>query len=142
MFMKKVLFVLFSSITLVACSKSKGSSETPVTDDKPKGTVIATAKITEGPVVGDKANGDAMIYNDNGTWKLYMSNFSSNNGPDLRVYLATNSSASSFINLGKLKATSGSQTYDIPGNPSLSNYKYVVIWCAQFSVYFGGGQWQ
>jgi hypothetical protein len=140
--MQKLLVVLLTSIILVACSKSKGSSETPVTDDKPKGTVIATAKIVEGTVIGDKANGDAMIYNDNGTWKLYLSNFSSNNGPDLRVYLSTNGSASSFINLGKLKATSGSQTYDIPGNPSLSNYKYVVIWCAQFAVYFGGGQWQ
>jgi Electron transfer DM13 len=140
--MQKLLFVLLTSFTLIACSKSKGSSETPVTDDKPKGTVIATAKIIEGPVIGDKANGDAMIYNDNGTWKLYLSNFSSNNGPDLRVYLATSSSASSFINLGKLKATSGSQTYDIPGNPNLGNYKYVIVWCAQFAVYFGGGQWQ
>jgi Electron transfer DM13 len=138
--MKRVTFLLMAVIVFASCKKSNDTPTAPATDGKPAGTVIATAKIVEGTVPGDKANGDAMVYNNNGVWKLYLTNFSSVNGPDLRVYLATNSSVASFIDLGKLKSTSGNQTYDITGNPDLKNYKYVIIWCKQFSVYFGGGQ--
>lgn len=138
--MKKIAFFLVAAFMFASCKKSNDTPTTPSNDGKPAGTVIATAKIVEGTVPGDKANGDAMVYNDNGVWKLFFTNFSSNNGPDLRVYLATNASAASFIDLGKLKSTSGNQTYDIPGNPDLKNYKFVIIWCKQFSIYFGGGQ--
>ena len=108
--------------------------------DAPAGSVIATAKIVQGNAGGDKANGDAMVFNDNGKWNLFLSNFLSAGGPDLHVYLATDAAASVFIDLGKLKSTSGNQTYAINGNPSLSNYKYVIIWCKQFGIYFGGGE--
>ena len=81
-----------------------------------------------------------MVFNDNGKWNLFLSNFLSAGGPDLHVYLATDAAASVFIDLGKLKSTSGNQTYAINGNPSLSNYKYVIIWCKQFGIYFGGGE--
>jgi hypothetical protein len=137
--MKKLMIFMMAAVTLASCKKDE-TPATPATDGKPAGVVIATARIVEGPIAGDKANGDAMIYNDNGTWKLFLSGFSTNAGPDLRVYLSTNSSAASFIDLGKVKSTSGNQTYDIAGNPDLKNYKYVLIWCKQFSVYFGGGQ--
>ncbi|MBI2731146.1 MAG: DM13 domain-containing protein [Sphingobacteriales bacterium] len=106
----------------------------------PAGVVIASTRIVEGPFGGDKANGDAMIYNDNGKWNLFLSDFLSAGGPDLRVYLATDKSAGVFIDLGKLRSTSGNQTYAITGNPALSTYKYVIIWCKQFGVYFGGGE--
>jgi hypothetical protein len=117
------------------------ANETAVTlpPDAPAGVVIASAKIVEGNFGGDKANGDAMVFNDNGKWNLFLSNFLSASGPDLHVYLATDKAASVFIDLGKLKANSGNQTYPVAGNPSLSTYKYVIIWCKQFGVYFGGG---
>lgn len=117
-------------------------TETPPVNppDAPPGVVIASAKIVQGNHPSDKANGDAMVYNDNGKWNLFLSNFSSVNGPDLRVYLATDASASVFIDLGKLKATSGNQTYAVSGNPNLSTYKFVIIWCKQFGIYFGGGE--
>lgn len=138
--MKKIAFVLMTFVVIASCKKSNDTNTTPANDGKPAGTVIATAKIVEGTVPGDKANGDAMVYNNNGVWKLFLTNFSSVNGPDLHVYLATSPSATSFISLGKLKSTGGNQTYDIAGNPDLKNYKYVIIWCKQFSIYFGGGQ--
>jgi hypothetical protein len=139
--MKKISVVLISLAIIIACKKENNTPTTPGTDSKPAGSVIATTKIIEGNTAGDKANGDAQIYNDNGTWKLLLTNFSTNNGPDLHVYLATTPTAASFIDLGLLKSTSGDQVYNISGNPSLVTYKYIIIWCKQFSVYFGGGQW-
>ena len=117
-------------------------TDNPTTNppDAPAGTVIAAARIVQGNHPVDKANGDAMIYNDNGKWNLFLSNFSSVSGPDVRVYLSTDANASTFIDLGRLKAFSGNQTYAISGNPSLSTYKYVIIWCKQFGIYFGGGE--
>ncbi|MBC7904696.1 MAG: DM13 domain-containing protein [Gemmatimonadaceae bacterium] len=140
--MKTFFTALIALLVLAACTKKNGSSEVPVDDGKPKGVVIASATIAQGTIIGDQANGEAMIYNDNGKLQLFISKFSSNNGPDLRVYLSTDQSASNFINLGKLKSVSGDQLYDIPGNPNLAVHKFVVIWCAQYAVYFGGGQWK
>lgn len=39
-----------------------------------------------------------------------------------------------FIDLGKLRAFKGSQTYSIPAGLNLRNYSSVVIWCAEFGV--------
>ena len=139
--MKKLFTVLLAILIFNACKKENNTPTTPGTDTRPSGSIIATAKITEGNTPGDKANGDAHLFNDNGTWKLYLTNFSTNNGPDLHVYLATTQDAANFIDLGLLRSTSGDQVYNIIGNPSLASYKYIIIWCKQFSVYFGGGQW-
>ena len=68
---------------------------------------------------------------------LRFENFSTINGPDLYVYLATDEKATDFINLGKNKATQGDINYSIPSGTDLSKYKFVLIWCKSFSVNFG-----
>jgi hypothetical protein len=45
---------------------------------------------------------------------LGLENFKATNGPDLYVYLASDSSASDFVDLGRLKGNMGNQNYDIP----------------------------
>ena len=62
------------------------------------------------------------------------------NGPDLYVYLATDKSASDFVNVGKLKANNGNQNYDIPTETDLTKYDTVLIWCRPFSVLFGSAE--
>ena len=64
-------------------------------------------------------------------------NFNVTNGPNLYVYLATDKSASDFVDLGVLKANIGNQNYEIPDGTDLAKYKTVVIWCKAFSVLFG-----
>jgi Electron transfer DM13 len=67
-------------------------------------------------------------------------NFKVTNGPDLYVYLATDQSASDFVDIGKLKANNGNQNYEIPDGTDLGKYKTVVIWCKAFSVLFGSAE--
>ena len=71
---------------------------------------------------------------------LRLENFKSTNGPDLYVYLSTDKDASEFINLGKLKANSGNQNYEIPNEVNLVEYNQVLIWCKAFGVLFGSAE--
>ena len=73
---------------------------------------------------------------EDGTSILRFENFKSTNGPDLYVYLATDDSATDFINLGRLKANNGNQNYNIPDGTDLSKYDTILVWCKQFSVLF------
>jgi hypothetical protein len=77
---------------------------------------------------------------DNISTILRLENFKATNGPDLYVYLATDNSASDFVNLGRLKGNIGNQNYDIPEGTDLSRYNTVLIWCKAFSVLFGSAK--
>lgn len=75
---------------------------------------------------------------------LRLTNFSTSNGPDVRVYLVAASDAADnetvkkagFIELGKLKGNQGDQNYDVPPGLDLNKYRAVTIWCRRFSVNF------
>jgi hypothetical protein len=51
-------------------------------------------------------------------------------------------SSTKYINLGALKSTTGKQSYDVTGMPDLAEYKFVLVWCQQFSVLFGKAELQ
>ena len=63
-------------------------------------------------------------------------------GPKFHVYLVpdadvtpdTEVEATMFVDLGRLKAFSGSQNYAIPAGMDIADYGSVVIWCEQFNV--------
>ena len=78
-----------------------------------------------------------VIQLDDASMILRLENFKATNGPDLYVYLATDNSASDFVNLGRLKGNIGNQNYDIPEGTDFSRYDTVLIWCKAFSVLFG-----
>ncbi len=88
--------------------------------------------------------GDAFVLNDGSEQRfLRFENFSTDNGPDLRVYLA-NSDANAdqgtfdddFVDLGVLKGNIGDQNYEIPPGVDLGVYDTVVVWCVRFSTAF------
>ncbi|MFN8015692.1 MAG: DM13 domain-containing protein [Acidimicrobiia bacterium] len=87
-----------------------------------------------------KTTGTVFITKKNDVEFVRFENLSTTNGPDLKVYLATNiqndGTPVEFIDLGDLKANKGNSNYKVPGNVDLSSYKYVVIWCKRFSVSF------
>jgi hypothetical protein len=80
------------------------------------------------------------ISTEDGRKFIRFENFKVTNGPDLYVYLATDQSASDFVDIGKLKANNGNQNYEIPDGTDLAKYKTVVIWCKAFSVLFGSAE--
>jgi hypothetical protein len=73
-----------------------------------------------------------------------LEDFSTENGPDLFVYLSTAPASSEgrefaedFIDLGALKGNIGNQNYLVPDGTDLEKYNSVVIWCRRFTSPFG-----
>lgn len=134
--MKHLIIITLLSAVLFSCKKK---NDNPATDPvNPNATVLV-----KGNFAGNMSytvSGTAEIVNDNNQKKLVLKGFSSNNGPDLKVYLAKTIQAGDFISLGALKSTSGQQVYDISGMPDFAQYKFVLIWCQQFSVLFGSAE--
>jgi Electron transfer DM13 len=134
--MKNLFIITLLAIVLFSCKKKEN---TPATDPvNPNATVLV-----KGNFAGNMSytvSGTAEIVNDNNQKRLVLKGFSTNNGPDLKVYLATTTQAGNLINLGALKSTSGQQVYDISGMPDFAQHKFVLIWCQQFSVLFGSAE--
>ncbi len=105
-------------------------------------SVSSTLKLS-GSFIGygsEKVSGKANIYFDNNKYTLKLENFSTTNGPDLKVYLSKASSPSDFISLGDLKSTNGSQVYEITGTPDFSKYRYVLIHCERYNHLYGSAE--
>ena len=102
-------------------------------------TVASGTFIGVGDGIHD-ASGNAKILSTDEASYLRLENFKSTNGPDLYVYLATDTEASDFVSLGRLKANMGNQNYEIPSDVDTSKYNQVLIWCQAFSVLFGSAE--
>jgi hypothetical protein len=88
----------------------------------------------------EKVSGKANIFLDNNKYTLKLENFSTTNGPDLKVYLSTASSPSGYISLGDLKSTNGNQVYEISGAPDFTKHKFVLIHCERYNHLFGSAE--
>jgi hypothetical protein len=94
----------------------------------------------------DKAGkGTATVYElADGKRILRLSNFATDNGPDLHVRLIAADDAKDtasvakdeYVELGKLKGNKGNQNYELPEKVDLGKYRVVSIWCNRFSVNF------
>jgi hypothetical protein len=76
---------------------------------------------------------------------LRLTNFSTSNGPDVRIYLVAASDVTDdatvktagFVELGPMKGNRGDQNYEIPASVDLAKYRTVTVWCKRVSVNFG-----
>lgn len=94
---------------------------------------------------GHRGKGTATILEGaDGKRVVELSNFKVTAGPDLEVWLsahgdikrASDVTKNAYVSLGRLKRSSGDQSYDIPADVDLSKFKSVVIWCEDYSVLF------
>ena len=81
--------------------------------------------------------GQALVLND-GTDQRFLrfEDFSTNNGPDLKVILRSENG--DLVNLGPLQGNIGNQNYEIPPEVDLNVFNAVEIYCERFGVTFGG----
>ncbi len=76
-----------------------------------------------------------------GLRQLTLTDFATENGPDLRLYLVrgpvrSDVDVDEHIDLGRLKGNVGDQQYAIPPEVDIAEYSTVVVWCRAFSVNF------
>ena len=85
--------------------------------------------------LGHEAKGKAEIISIGKIAFLRFENFEVTNGPDLHVYMTSDSNVTSGIDLGKLKGSKGDQNYALNG-VDIKTYHIVVIYSQPFHVYF------
>ena len=111
-----------------------------VTAELPSGSFIKKKKKLKGAweVVqrGDK------------TFIVFGDDFRAANGPDLKIFLSPQSvsevtgktAINGALNIGELKATKGTQEYEVPAGVNLADYSSVLVHCEAYSVLWGGGE--
>jgi hypothetical protein len=96
--------------------------------------------IRNSPFVGSGSTGMAKLKIENSQLKLQTtSDFSVSTGaPDLRIYLGNNSNnVTGAVQVGVLSQRSGAQSWNVASPTTIIQYRYVIVWCAQFGGTYG-----
>lgn len=81
-------------------------------------------------------SGKALLIEEGNNRIVRFEDFSTINGPNLHVYLASDLDGEDFVDLGQLRATDGNINYFIPQGTDTDRYNHVLIWCVPFGVLF------
>jgi hypothetical protein len=138
--MQSKYFVIASLVIITMLSISCGKTSTQTLDE-----MITTGGKLEwsGNFRGygsQKVSGQAKIYMVDKNYMLKLENFSTSNGPDLKVYLSKAASPSDNISLGDLKSTNGNQVFPITGSPDFSAHRFVLIHCERYNHLYGSAE--
>ncbi len=139
--MKNSIVILIFTLAMVSCNKQSGTPAL-IINEKPDSTAVVVNNPATGSFVsnGQNVKGNVKLLVSDNKYSLVLENFSTNNGPDLHVYISKELQPVNFIDLGRLKATSGNQVYDIAGTPDFTKFKYALIHCQQYNHLFGSAE--
>jgi len=137
--MRWILFITLTGLLSWSCKKDM-TSTTPVQEhvDTATAEVKFDGSFMNGPF--GSVSGSVKIYEDSGSYQVALADMTISNGPDLHVYLSKEEQPLHFIDLGKLKSTSGNQVYPVANAPDFSQYKYVLIHCQKYDHLFGSAR--
>ena len=101
------------------------------------GTVVASGEFAGADEFHFGSGTASIVETAPGRYALSFDDFAVRNGPDLFVYLSPDVGYSpDAIELGALKASEGSFSYDLPDGADPSTFRSAVVWCRAFSVLF------
>jgi hypothetical protein len=152
MIVKSSFVSLLAILFLVGCNPSENStsnnsgeanSNNPTTSKAPSSN--SGGSLGAFQAAQYSTDGNARITKEGGKNYLeFDQNFRSDSGPDLFVVLYRDSQVpksgikeQDYVNVARLRKTSGSQRYLIPEDVKLEDFKSVAIWCRQFNTTFG-----
>jgi hypothetical protein len=125
--------------------KEGGINEAPtkeggMTEAMPGGENSVSDPVTVVDTPTHPASGQVRVVQSSGKTYIRYENYKTINGPDVRVYLATDLAASEFVDLGLIKATEGNINYEVPAGTNLAEYPYVLTWCEDFGILFNSAK--
>ncbi len=134
--MKHVVFLLAVFLMITACKKETNAPTTTLNETVDTSAVLKyKGSFANGPY--GTVMGDAEVYKKGDVFTVRLTNFISNNGPALHVYLSKEAMPVNYIDLGALKSTNGNQVYEVTGMPAFSEYKFISIHCVAYNHLFG-----
>ncbi len=135
----KKMILWIAAVMLFSCSSPDGGAEPDPSD----GTGGMTGMETEaaGELMGafmDAAHptsGNATVSSNRKN--LMLTDFKSDSGPILELYIASDLEATDYVTLGELQGLEGDFTYPIPEGVNFETHPYLIVWCVEFRVNFG-----
>jgi hypothetical protein len=130
----------FAALTLFVAGGFLNTGATQAQEKDAK--VLAKGEFHKAEKAG---SGTATVYQlADGKRILRLSDFATDNGPDLHVRLIAADDAkdtasvakADYVEVAKLKGNKGAQNYELPEKVDLEKYRVVSIWCNRFSVNF------
>jgi Bacterial Ig-like domain (group 2)/Electron transfer DM13 len=126
----------------VATGMAYGSANITASTNGIQSAPTMVQVIRQGNFTGQNSMGMAKLKIENGTLKLQTSsNFSVANAPDLRIYLNNSpSNVTGAVQIAPLSTTgqtSGARSWNVPAGVTITQYRYAVVWCAQFGGAYG-----
>ncbi len=108
-------------------------TEIIASESMPPSSLLATGMLQ---AKAHDVEGDVLLIEADGKKILRFEDFETINGPNLHIYLATDTSSDDFIDLGKIKATKGNVNYELDQDIDTDKYNHVLVWCVPFKVLF------
>jgi hypothetical protein len=132
--------ILIAFITVISsCKKDDLAPTNQLNESVDKNAMIVhTGNFMNGP--DRDVSGKATIYKTNNALELQLTNFKTENGPALHVFVSKQEEPLNAIDLGELKSTTGNQVYEISGMPDFNQYKYISIHCVEYNHFFGAAK--
>ena len=128
-FLPLILLLFF-----ISCKKANTSAGN-ANETLPTGTTLAGGSFNSNAHL---SSGTVKVIKD-ATNKIYLvfENFKTDNGPDLRVWLSPDNNATTYKEVGLLKAVSGNFYYTLDASFNYTANNHVLLWCKSFAVLFG-----
>jgi uncharacterized membrane protein YagU involved in acid resistance len=126
----------------MATGLTYGSANVTATANGIQSAPTMVQVIRQGNFAGQNSMGMAKLKIESGTLKLQTSStFSVASAPDLRIYLTntptTIAGAVQIAPLSTAGQTSGIRSWNVPATVSITQYRYALVWCAQFGGAYG-----
>ena len=124
----------------VVTGKSYGTSNVSATSSGIQSAPVMVQVIRKGNFSGSGSAGMAKLKIENNILKLQTtSDFSAMTGPpDLRIYLGNNNdNITGAIEIASLNQRGGAQSWNVAAPATITQYKYVIVWCKQFGGTYG-----
>jgi Electron transfer DM13 len=160
--LKSLLMLGFASLMIASCAKEVNGAGSNVATKSQNNPVVQSAESKQVAtksgnfVSGEhttKGTANITTKNGNSVLELKQSFKTSSSGPDLVVILHRSDNVigstkppsyslkkGDYVILGRLQKFSGAQSYTIPKNINLADYKSAVIWCRKFNATFGAAK--
>lgn len=147
---QQLLLPILLGVGFAACVKNTeltpvGTTTNPVKVTDPTAAIDTTGQklLAKGAFVNavHTVKGTVSLYEKGGKRTLVFTDFSTDGGPDLRIYVAEDKALTNFLEVTKL-TTTGNFALDLPTGYDPTRHKTVLVWCKAFSVLFGAATLQ
>lgn len=135
--MRKLMLICIAATGLLfACKKDKLASTVLLNEAVDTTAILRYSGSFESGPYGT-VTGTAEVFQTGNSWQVKLTDFVTNNGPALHVYISKEAMPINYIDLGELRSVNGNQLYDVSGMPDFMAYKYISIHCVAFNHLFG-----